>query len=863
MSQPSRPHARGAAKRRRRQFQVDTIEHLERLTLLAPIIPTQVATTATFVATPQVPPNTNVNLGSFTITQTPLPVSAAPYVSVSELTPISDFGNDIVRIKAGPGGDFGNGLYAISRGAGDNVTLPGTINKPGVIYRIDPATGKASIFFDLNSVLNGDASNGLNPTSTGLKNWYDIAFDPEGYFDGKPSMFVSSVSTPSPTDPTGSKNAIFRIAPDGTLMSVFIKFTAGAGAGQFARSPTSVLVPPPEQQTFLRGLIMGEGSSANNEGKAANIGTSTGYVALFFNANQFLPGTDLNDANSSTSLPKGVQTTGIYFGPQTGLTDVSTNGRYQSPVYATFSDFGTPPATGVPGQPGFSGVQGLLGDLLINPTNQQSLNFTQFPDIIGDGTPFSSKNPSAAGQGIATTGAAGVPGVDNLTLAGTPYRRFQDIAFDKYGYFSYGTTVTPGVAGALPTVGNPTYAGSLFVSDLADGLAASVPVPAGVPAAEGGGNIVIPIQAPVTTATTVTGFGAGSGLVFDPTTNAPNGVLTVTPPPTFNNGRILRITPDGKVTVFADNFNVSGAQDATSFAGSSLSITFSADGTTMWASDDDGIWQFKSVLSLAGSDTGNLIGLNDLRSLGVPYDGQNSAVAIIDTGVDALTPNFRGRVAAGKNILTNGVGNDDTTSATTNPNGHGTLVAGVVAQFVPQATLQPVNVFTANQTIAAGTNATSSQYIYNAMKYVNQNPYAKDPIRPNKVDRIIATTFAFGTNQTFDTEGTAFKKYPQVVLSLKGQLGYMKHLGIAAIAAAGQLGNPNGTAAAAGTVGDLNGMAMPAILSDTISVTGTYPFPYYPTAIDPPTGADTGVAPRPIIGSVFANTTPNASTGAS
>ena len=74
---------------------------------------------------------------------------------------------------------------------------------------------------------------------------------------------------------------------------------------------------------------------------------------------------------------------------------------------------------------------------------------------------------------------------------------------------------------------------------------------------------------------------------------------------------------------------------SSSFVGSSLSITFSADGTTLYAADDDGIWQFKTTASLAGSSSGTIVGLNDLRTLGVPYDGQNSAVDVIDTGIDA------------------------------------------------------------------------------------------------------------------------------------------------------------------------------------------------------------------------------------
>ena len=98
---------------------------------------------------------------------------------------------------------------------------------------------------------------------------------------------------------------------------------------------------------------------------------------------------------------------------------------------------------------------------------------------------------------------------------------------------------------------------------------------------------------------------------------------------------------------------------------SSLSLTFSADGTTMFAADDDGIWQFKTVADLASSTSGSITGLNDLRTLGVPYDGQGSAVAVIDTGVDAFSAPFRGRVATGTNVYIGGTGDDDTAPATT------------------------------------------------------------------------------------------------------------------------------------------------------------------------------------------------------
>ncbi|MBV8677656.1 MAG: hypothetical protein JO355_10895, partial [Planctomycetaceae bacterium] len=281
MSHPSRPQSRGPGRRRRREHHLESIEELEDRCLLAPTV-TVLPYQATF--TPAATP-TNANLGTVTVT-TPTPTTTstypteAPATSVSELTPISAFGGDIVRIKAGPGGVFGKGVYAISRGAGDNAAI-GAVNRPGVIYRVDPATGKASVFFDLNTVISQlptpspvpNASNSVG-ASTGLVNWYDLTFDPEGYFDGRPSLFVTSVDSSDP-----NKNVIYRIGPDGSFMGAFVQFTQGQAAQKFVVNPSSILVPPPEQQTFLRGLIAGSGVSTTN-GQ---------FAALFFDANQYSP----------------------------------------------------------------------------------------------------------------------------------------------------------------------------------------------------------------------------------------------------------------------------------------------------------------------------------------------------------------------------------------------------------------------------------------------------------------------------------------------------------------------------------------------------------------------------------------------
>ncbi len=49
-----------------------------------------------------------------------------------------------------------------------------------------------------------------------------MTFDPEGSFDGTPSLFVCSVNRSDP-----SKNIIFQISPSGQLIGVFTQMTDG------------------------------------------------------------------------------------------------------------------------------------------------------------------------------------------------------------------------------------------------------------------------------------------------------------------------------------------------------------------------------------------------------------------------------------------------------------------------------------------------------------------------------------------------------------------------------------------------------------------------------------------------------------
>ena len=52
--------------------------------------------------------------------------------------------------------------------------------------------------------------------------------------------------------------------------------------------------------------------------------------------------------------------------------------------------------------------------------------------------------------------------------------------------------------------------------------------------------------------------------------------------------------------------------------------------------------------------------------------------------------------------------------------------------------------------------------------------------------------------------------------------------------------------AANSSLGDINGMSLPAVLNEAISVTGTYPFPYYTDASTTPNDPPIGVIPNPL-----------------
>ena len=101
-------------------------------------------------------------------------------------------------------------------------------------------------------------------------------------------------------------------------------------------------------------------------------------------------------------------------------------------------------------------------------------------------------------QVVTQAALAGTGNTDLLGAITTPFRRFESIAFDQYGYFSQSVgltaaTATSATAGSTTTftvTDPPDYGGSVFVSDLATGLYITVTPVAPLPTSP----ILVPIQ---------------------------------------------------------------------------------------------------------------------------------------------------------------------------------------------------------------------------------------------------------------------------------------------------------------------------------------------------------------------------------
>ena len=78
-------------------------------------------------------------------------------------------------------------------------------------------------------------------------------------------------------------------------MGVFTQMTDGLSSLNFNISPTAILIPPVQDQSFLSGLIGGSGISSVD-------GT---FAALYFQSSSYSPGQVI----SNSTLPTGVSET--------------------------------------------------------------------------------------------------------------------------------------------------------------------------------------------------------------------------------------------------------------------------------------------------------------------------------------------------------------------------------------------------------------------------------------------------------------------------------------------------------------------------------------------------------------------------
>ena len=157
--------------------------------------------------------------------------------------------------------------------------------------------------------------------------------------------------------------------------------------------------------------------------------------------------------------------------------------------------------------------------------------------------------------------------------------------------------------------------------------------------------------------------------------------------------------------------------------------------------------------------------------------------------------------------------------------------------------------------------------LYNGLQYVIQHPFVNDPLRPGKVDRVIAASFAFGTDADLPDRSRRLQELPpdrdraQERLPQVPQGGDRADRGLRRIRRPAGSGGPATTErrrlAASGTDGNVSHgrqqrrqhrrWATPTACrcrrcsNEVISVTGVYSFPYDQTPASPPTDQANGV----------------------
>ena len=242
-------------------------------------------------------------------------------------------------------------------------------------------------------------------------------------------MFVASVDR---TDP--NKNVDLPDRPRRLVHGRVRPVHGGAVGAEVQHQPSAILVPPAEEQSFLRGPVHGQrrhGSTGVDRGEHSFVGACSSTPT------SSRPGTDLSEPRRH--LPTGVRQTGMYLGPQVGLTAANPDYPRGSTAASPTSD--PRPPGGIPAAPGLQRRAGAQRRAPDHPGSQR---------LTSTVPTFPATNSRPDRRRGHPDHAATAPG-GHITLR-TPFRRFEDIAFDQYGYFSLRHVATPTTDGGTATV---------------------------------------------------------------------------------------------------------------------------------------------------------------------------------------------------------------------------------------------------------------------------------------------------------------------------------------------------------------------------------------------------------------------------
>jgi len=163
----------------------------------------------------------------------------------------------------------------------------------------------------------------------------------------------------------------------------------------------------------------------------------------------------------------------------------------------------------------------------------------------------------------------------------------------------------------------------------------------------------------------------------------------------------LTLSPNSEISIadFVDTGETSAANGNSSWANGNSSW---ANGNSSWASGNSSWANGTAGLPSESLASLDMINITQAHALTNNF-GEGITVAVIDTGLDLSHPAFEGRLAPTSQwidlIDDDAYPQDEITSNSSGPlYGHGTAVAGIVAQVAPKAKILPIRVLDADGT---------------------------------------------------------------------------------------------------------------------------------------------------------------------